>query len=446
MQPLSDVDERSPGVAAFPPRSRLYGLRLAGEDGATQEGILDYVHRLSIEHCVRVRHLLSDVVLPEAGVKGAFYRPGHFSADSLRGCQGWSSYTQRLVAALARLTGSDELERGTLVGWKDLLDPRGYAARKRRWCSLCLQERREAGLHYFSLAWSFDAVTVCSKHACPLCSACSFCGSFQPFVGDWIAAGKCCSCGHWLRESTANSGAVVDCKSMFNARSLDAMISARNSLNQLLSPAYFVSRLQAIANGITAGSLHKLERQLRLSYDSLRSPCRHRLEFVLEVLYRLGSSPVDFFLDDRMMPEIGWGLSEFRMQARLSHAEVVEARAHLERRLESAKRVTDAVVTRREFVRDTKVNAAILGSSLIDLERALSKHNGAARIVAKELLWERRAALIELAMRSLLGTGLPLTSNSIARALVEVGLHRRNPRVRRMAMDTLMKLMIDKKA
>ena len=425
--------------AAMPARSRLYSLPLAGDSGETQEALLDYAQRLSVAHHVRPREMFSQVILPEAGLSGAFFIPGHFSVHAVRGCNGWSSYACAFLGAMQRLTGRMDMSKGTLACWAPLLDDRGYVARTRQWCPECLQTQKVHGLPAFSLLWAFEVVRVCTRHQLQLCNLCGRCGRHQPFIGDAVAHGLCEHCHAPLSESLSQvarpSSASAD---FFRARAMAGMIALHDHGLKLAAPDVFRQQLQGAADQVTNGSLFRLEKQLNLSYMSLAARRRTTLRFFLEVMYRLGVEPVPF-LQGAAAVEPKARLSEvpFRVQRRFTPAEIAETRVRVDVRLDLAKREKCRLTTRIEFVRDVGITNSMLESRFPEAASALRDHNEGIRPAVHRALWTRRAELIGKAMHDLVATHGPFSAHAIGSALRQAGLHRRNPRVRKLAAEAL---------
>lgn len=425
-------------VLSLPPRSRLFSLPPAGEDGCTREALLDYTQRLSVQHRVRVRDLLARIVLPEAEMKGAFYVPGHFTAQSIRGCSGWSSYAQSFLGAVQRLTGRLDVEKTSLAGWHGLLNERGYVARGRRWCPECLREQEGQGFHHLCLLWSFDPVRVCPKHLVWLCEQCMHCGKQQPVIGNALARGLCEHCHHSLQACDGKTVHVESAaRECFDARALAGMIESSEA-KRIASCANYQDRLRAVAVATAGGSLFRLERQLNLSYGALLSGRRPGLRSFLEVMYRLGEGPVAFLEGSAAArPTPGRVDLPFRTAVPMGRADIDRLEQRVEDRLLAALSVPDKVTTRTQLVRDLGISNACLSSHFRGAQRRLRAHNDQARPKVHAALWSRRATLVNEAVAALVAESRPLSASFINEALRTLGLHRRNPRVRRLVSEAI---------
>ena len=423
----------------LPVRSRLYSLAMQGAGGCDQEAILDYAQRLSLEHHVSVRDMFAQVILPEAGLGGAFFIPGHFSAHAIRGCNGWSSYAQAFLASMQRLTMRADLDLGSMAAWGHVLNTGGYVARLRRWCPACLQGQRTRGFHTFSLLWTFEPVRVCPIHMVQLNEMCSNCGRAQPIVGDLLAAGLCDHCRVPLADCDATS--VNDARhgvELFRARAVAGMIDLYRHAADLVCAATYTRRLREVADTECGGSFFRLERQLRLSYGALRPQGKHTLNFFLEVMRRLGTEPAEFFdATGHAAPDAVTCAVPYRAQQRRTEPELATIGARVSERLHQARQETGRPTTRLELIRDVGISNTFLQSRFPDVVRELRRHNDSIRPGVHRALWDRRGRKIDEAMRSLIATGRPLTANLIGKALAAIGLHRLNPEVRRLASEAL---------
>ena len=430
------------GAANPPPRSKLFSLPLAGTDGSTQEALLDFAQRLSVEHRVRVRDLLSSVILPEAHLKGAFYVPGHFAAHAIRGCNGWSDYAVAFLGAMQRLTGRSDMAHGSLAGWADLLDHRGYVARHRRWCPECLRAQRHRGFHSFSLLWSFEPVKLCPAHRVWLCEACMQCSRTQPLIGDALARGLCEHCHARLSESDARwatGDAVVE---HFAAKAMSEMIEAHERAGALATESNYRFRIQEVADRVANGSIFRLERQLNLSYMSLIGSRRQTLRKFLEIMYRLGVEPVPFLAGEAQAhPVPSRAAAPYRTLSRRSPSNLAVDGRRVEEQLQRVLSEPTRVVPRIHFARAAGISNSCLQSRFPEAKAALRAHNDLARVATLEALWRRRAALVEQAMKKLVTGRCPPTAGAVSSALREVGLHRRNPRVRMLARESIQRAL-----
>lgn len=426
----------------LPPRSKLFSLPLAGTDGTTQEALLDFAQRLSLEHRVRVRDLLSRVILPEAHLKGAFYVPGHFAAHAIRGCNGWSDYAVAFLGAMQRLTGRSDMAHGSLAGWAGLLDHRGYVARHRRWCPECLRAQRHRGFHSFSLLWSFEPVKLCPAHRVWLCEACGGCRRTQPLIGDALARGLCEHCHAHLSESDARLATGAAGVEHFAAKAMSEMIESRERAGAFATECNYRLRIQEVADRVANGSIFRLERQLNLSYMSLMGSRRQTLRKFLEIMYRLGVDPVPFLAGEARAQPVPLRAAEpYRTLRRRSPSDLAADGRRVEEQLQRVLSEPTRVAPRIHFARAAGISSSCLQSRFPKAKAALRAHNDLARVATLEALWRRRADLIEQAIRRLVTDRCPPTAGAVSNALREVGLHRRHPKVRMLAREAIQRAL-----
>ena len=423
----------------MPARSRLYSLPLMGTCGATMESLLDYAQRLSVAHCVKVRDLFAVVILPEANLQGAFFIPGYFSPHAVRGCSGCSRYAFAFLAAMERLTGRHDLADGTLTRWAPLVSDRGYVAKARRWCRQCLREQFEQGTFSYSLLWAFESVRICPIHGVSLAETCARCESGQPVIGDALIRGVCSACSTPLFENVSKKRKPgAPSRDLFVASAVAGMIEAGERAAELAKVGLYRQRLQEVADRVSGGSLHKLEQQLNLSDGTLRTQRRHSLHMLLEIMYRLGVQPVPFLEGSTMAePRAHATSTPYRSVKRRSASELTQLREDVRVRLARALSDDTRLTTRLEFVRDLGIANSAFEATFGDAVKTLSAHNKRIRPEVHRELWRQREALIQVAMQSLVEGDGPFSSQFVEKALVKIGLHRLNPRVRQLANDAL---------
>lgn len=426
--------EDSPSLE-LPPRSRLFSLNMAGSDDFGQEAILDFAQRLSAVHRVRVRDMFAQVILPEANVKGAFYIPGHFAQHAIRGCNGWSAYGQAFVAAMQRLTGRADMAYGSLANWAGLLSDRGYVATQRRWCSECLRLQEDSGFHWFSLIWAFEAVRICPIHMVTLSEVCGRCGRGQPWIGDAVALGLCVHCHAPLKGAYPGTPEPLDReRTLTYANAVADMISAARLPPEILTIQNYQLRLQEAADRAAGGSLMRLENQLNLNAFTMGGHQRHTMAFFLELMFRLGTTPMAFLTGElKGAPRPDRSKVRFVLRHVLSAVDIEAAHKRVDERLRLALADDSKITTRIQFARDVGISNSCLGTHFSEAKLALREHNDKIRPLIRQRQWDLRARAIQKAMCRLMERSLPLTASSVSKALIEIGLHRRHPTVRRLA-------------
>lgn len=427
---------------AMPNRSQLYSVSMEGTNGLDQESVLDYAQRLSVRHSVRVRDLFARVILPETGIKSAFYVPGHFSCHSIRGCNGWSSYGRAFLGALQRLTGRADLERGTLAAWAPVLHGGNYAARNRRWCPLCLADLHD-GCAVYRLAWSFRPVEVCALHEVRLSGLCGRCRRPQPLIGDSLALGLCEFCRAPLAQAALEP--VLPKKEpalYFKALALAEMIDATSAGREHLQAATYTSRLISASAVLANGSMTHLEEVLNFTPRSLTAGKPPMLSRFLEVLYRLNTKPLAFLRGvDSFQIKGARLLTPYRTVRYTPPSEVADAAKRVEARLVVAFATVDRLTTRVEFCHDVGISSGTFQRRFPRCVAALRAHNDLIRPALRRTRWERTQKSVLAAMRDLVSQRGPFTSKEIERSLNQMGLSIRNSDVRNFVKATIKDLL-----
>lgn len=177
-------------------RSRLYTLEPLGLGTAQVESLTSYVARLAVAHRVSVSNLVLAEILPLFGQPKA--RTSLLAANSgslLR----VNDLSKEFVWILQRLTGCLDLPYFTLLPWAAVMATQETVRPHRAWCSGCLEEQgTQAEEVYEFLWWSFQAITICPRHAQPLQTQCPHCGQQQPWLGSRSQVGYCSACQTWL--------------------------------------------------------------------------------------------------------------------------------------------------------------------------------------------------------------------------------------------------------
>jgi transcriptional regulator with XRE-family HTH domain len=195
------------------PRTRLYHLEPEGVGTAAVESLSGYLMRLAEAHCISTGALVSEELLPLLQPDGRHGLPpatwlGRVGSQM----NGTGDVAQAAVAALASLTGRQELSLLTLVPWAPVVAPHGllrYRKRTRAWCSACYTDALEQGTAlYEPLLWSIAAVTACARHQLPLTEHCPYadCGRQLPVLAALARPGHCSWCKRVLVRADGPPG------------------------------------------------------------------------------------------------------------------------------------------------------------------------------------------------------------------------------------------------
>lgn len=114
------------------------------------------------------------------------------------GCSDLPAGFSPRLQLLKRLTGREDLHRGTFSHVADVLGTRGMTSHSqrgtpRRWCPQCYLEWDET-TSFEPLAWAFTMLAACPTHNVLLCDTCAECGCEQRLQTDYGARRVCRSC------------------------------------------------------------------------------------------------------------------------------------------------------------------------------------------------------------------------------------------------------------
>lgn len=193
-------------IPVLPPRSRLYRLEPCGIGTPYVESLTSYIARLAHMHCVSIRTLIEQEILPlhyqgiSAPKKKS--RVNAFWINSGFTLNGLSSFARKWVETLQALTTHDDLRFLTMLTWNEVIASPRLLRRTKAWCPLCYEECRQTQQTiYEPLLWVINSIETCLKHQLPLLDQCQECREKLPFLAPNIWPGYCSQCGAWLGSS-----------------------------------------------------------------------------------------------------------------------------------------------------------------------------------------------------------------------------------------------------
>lgn len=301
----------------IPPRSRLFCLPPIGIGTPAVESLTGYVARLAATHGVIVRHLVEEEILPLLGrsyLLGPLNR-GHSSfwqESESRPLNGTGRLARDLVRVLETLTLRDDLRFLTLRPWADVVPMKGLLRRQRAWCPACYAEWHEAGTEiYEPLLWALAPVTACPRHRRRLQQTCPYPDCQRPLLllGQRSRPGHCSACRRWLGDRTENRGDSAD---ELTDEDLRAQSWVGEAIGELLAGAPGLSSFptqprltQMVAvyvDEVAGGNVTRFARELGIPMKTVWQWCRGltvpSLELLLQVCYRLGTTPCRFLTAD----------------------------------------------------------------------------------------------------------------------------------------------------
>lgn len=203
--------EAAPPVPA--PCSYLYSLPPTGVGTAAVESFTGYLTRLAAAHAVETGVLVNTELLPRVPcTKGASIggipskMPTAFFIDAFP-LNGIGERARAWVSVLERMTGVRGLDLLTLLPWSKAISCVHLLRTQRAWCPYCYG--KPPGLAdqqvYDRLLWTFQLVTACPVHGCPLESICPSCTREQYIFAPRMRPGYCARCQAWLGRAPQSS-------------------------------------------------------------------------------------------------------------------------------------------------------------------------------------------------------------------------------------------------
>lgn len=291
---------------AFRPGTALYGLRPRALHQPQQESLRGYLLRLAVEHCVRPRELVAQVIAPLEPAISKWTYASFFSRHGLT-IDGVGLYARTFARVLELATGQPELATLTLLRWSTLLPPNGKAllARQPRWCPACLADgvRSPEGAHW-QLRWSLDAITLCTDHRVALVDRCGHCGGRQPAVPRHPLIGWCDHCLSPLFSSPKPGEApepLIGGEQFERASFVDDLVSMQGRLEH--DPmdkwtCFLEQVVERLGEGERAAACRRMGFQPRAFNAWLRRKDRVSLDSVLRVCTSLDLTAQAVFGDE----------------------------------------------------------------------------------------------------------------------------------------------------
>lgn len=296
-------------IPAYPARSRLYDLRPIGAGTPYVESLTSYITRLAFAHCVSVRSLVFEEILPrfprgywtDGSVQSRtslFHQCGHQF-------NGMGSMADGAIHALEDLTGRGPLLDLTVRSWHGHLSNRGVLQHERAWCPACYREwcRRKEPL-YEPLLWSVQAVRVCPRHGERLQSRCPYmdCGRTNPALGSRACPGHCSHCHRWLGidpvEANGKDIIVADGPWEFwTANVIGDVLAAAPDLSMQIRHRRISDSLLNYVNSRCDSSMRGADESIGTAPGTfrrwLRQDASPTLDLLLRCCNRLNTSPME---------------------------------------------------------------------------------------------------------------------------------------------------------
>ena len=291
-------------------RSRLYHLEPIGVGTPYVESLTSYVIRLANAHHVFPGILINKEVFPLVpGYVPSKKQYGVFvdgSGQSMR-FNGAGLPATYAVRALENLTSRADLSYLTCLPLAGILSAKARLIRmSKAWCSICYEEQRASSqIIYEPLLWSFQAVSICSRHRVYLSSLCPYqnCAKALPGIGWRSRVGYCSYCQRWLGSSLTRAREI---SSSLEGSELSWQLWVIKALEDMFIRIPAQLERQRISQVVTyivqstsSGNLSAFARSVDMSrnmidywYQGKKLP---ELDTLLRFCFRLGLSLEDFF-------------------------------------------------------------------------------------------------------------------------------------------------------
>ncbi|MCL6455557.1 MAG: TniQ family protein [Ralstonia pickettii] len=241
------------------PRSTLHALAPIGIGTPEVESLLSYLCRVAASHAVSVTELSRKVAGTIGQELSANYnwKRLHLSGNG-EAASNWSG-------ALSALTSVGNLDRLTLLPWRDVIAQQSLTTTLARWCPKCLTEDRESGQSpYFRLAWEVGCVTTCPRHQTQLVHICPDCGrtdARHKFA--YVVPGWCAHCGAFLGDVEHRNPATPE--EIWKASQVGEMVAAQATLESLPTRALLHESVGELVTRLDNGKSAAFARRIGLS-------------------------------------------------------------------------------------------------------------------------------------------------------------------------------------
>ncbi|PLR83033.1 hypothetical protein CVD25_09965 [Bacillus canaveralius] len=195
--------------------STLYNLKPFGSTGSDVESLSSYILRLANAHCVSTPKLTNNIMLPSFEEKYQLFKLSTI-------INGFNNLTVHSVHVLEKLTCRDDLQKLTLINFRNVLSGTFLLKRHREWCPLCMQNMK---IPYDKLIWNITAYEVCPSHLIKLESNCPNCGKGQTVIPANGKNGYCQHCNCWLgRNEHDTSLSDIDDESIYKSTEIESIL------------------------------------------------------------------------------------------------------------------------------------------------------------------------------------------------------------------------------
>jgi Zn-finger protein/AraC-like DNA-binding protein len=297
---IEDIGNR----ICIPARSRLFGLEPIGIGSAGSEGLISYLIRLSKEHCISPRLLLSTEFLPRMSEVNSG-RHAMFYMDYAKTLHSTGKFANKFVTMAEQLTGRNDLALLTTLPWQEIVPAigTGLMAQHTKWCSCCLADyRNNHPPTYFKLSWGYALYQVCSVHHLQLVDECPWCGRHQPFIPVHASLGRCNYCYGWLGTCVEAQTNISDPYQLWISGAIEDMIIHGKSAMQQITGELFRERLVKLTIALADNKKRRLSEMLGFTPSTMASWITKKQKPLfpqfLYLCYQLGVLPSEWLLEN----------------------------------------------------------------------------------------------------------------------------------------------------
>ena len=268
---MPDVFFEDEEVPAPPAHTLLYGMLPFGIGTPSCESLKSFVYRLAHEHRLSPTQLIADVVWPYLAPDLRAQRKTYGNnLCRLPYLDFAGKVTHGLAAALAELTGSENLQCCTLLPLSEVFNRASLARRTDRFCPLCLRDDNVAAKHV-PLAWSVKEVEACPIHGVRLLER--RCGapteSHLHFMNRKFLPNVCDTCGSVGLQCITDQVQQATAIEIWDATQVAELIAAFPSAPIALTSAGLAAGLRQIIERVGKGQSAVAARALSCSKSQM---------------------------------------------------------------------------------------------------------------------------------------------------------------------------------
>ncbi len=256
------------------PRSRLFNIEPIGLGTPYAESLTSYISRLANLHCLTTGNFISKLLAPYLNkyyVTEIAWRGGNGFFDSTMGINGIGDLAIDFINVIKYLNFREDLNKTTLIYWKNIIPTRGLMKKQKAWCTMCFQEDKLNGEPiYDRLLWFIKEVHCCPKHRVNLRTACPKCNKTMQIIGRNTVPGYCQYCHIWLGDENFDAEFVNE-ENIKAAQLIGEMLTYSSSNDKLVIEKEWISfSLNKIIDTFFDGTISTMFKILDFPQSTLR--------------------------------------------------------------------------------------------------------------------------------------------------------------------------------